>query len=109
MTIEWDTELTTATGLPIGDQMEAGSSKPLTLRKACCHALFMSFPDEQNLSGQKKFQRASLAMMIHDTPEPKLVVEQIAQIKELVAKMYGPVVVYRVWTLLDAGEGNNEQ
>lgn len=103
MNIEWDKEITTHTGQAIKDQMDEKQGM-LTLRKVACHALFMSFPDEQNLSGQKKFQRASLAMLIHESPSFRPTAEQTAQIKELIAKMYGPVVVFRAWTLLDEGE-----
>lgn len=105
MGIEWDTVLVAETGRAIPDLMTDGEKKPeLTLARAASHALCAGYQDEQNLKGEDKFRRASLAVRILDEKPPVLTAEEIVLIKNLIAKMYGAIVVYRAWVLLDVGE-----
>jgi hypothetical protein len=39
----------------------------------------------------------------------EMTVEQIALCKKLVAKLYNPLIVYRVWNVLDSAEGKKEE
>ena len=63
-----------------------------------------TFPDEQSLGGEEKFRRAKLAFDLKGNKVGTLKTEDIVLLKKLVAKLYGPVVVYRVWQMLDPGE-----
>jgi len=81
-----------------------GESEPMTVRLAATRSLTASFRDEQGLTGDEKWPRFHLALKITDENEPSLTVEDIALVKKLVGKMYGPVVVGRVWAILDPPE-----
>lgn len=76
----------------------------LTLGRAASHSLNMQHQDEQNLSGEDKFKRGKLAFEIRDNVSAVLKAEEISLIKRQIAKLYTPIVVYRAWPLLDAGE-----
>jgi hypothetical protein len=93
---------------PIRDDiaMQANGGKPisLTLGRACSHALCAVFEDERNLSGEEKFERGMLAVEVRDNAAAELKAEKITLIKKVVAKLYGPIVVYRAYPLLDPTE-----
>ena len=78
-----------------------GESMPMTVRLAATRALTASFRDEQSLAGDEKIARFHLALRLTDEDKPDLKAEDIVLIKNLVGKMYGPVVVGRVWAVLD--------
>jgi len=78
-----------------------GKMEPLTVRLAATRALTAPFMDERDLAGDKKIERFHLALRIHDEDEPDLKAEDVVLIKSLVGKMYGPLVVGRMWTILD--------
>jgi len=75
--------------------------EPMTVRLAATRALTAVYRDEQGLAGDKKVARFHLALKIADEDEPDLKAEDIVLIKMVVGKMYGPVVVGRVWGILD--------
>ena len=75
--------------------------EPMTVRLAATRALTAMFKDEQSLAGDKKVVRFHLALKITDEDEPELKAEDIVLIKTLVGKMYGPVIVGRMWAILD--------
>jgi hypothetical protein len=73
----------------------------MTLRDACVTALLGVYQDEPNLLGTEKLTRYELAKVINSTDEPDLRVEELTLCKELIAKVYGPIVVGQAWPLLD--------
>jgi hypothetical protein len=76
--------------------------KPVTLASVASGVLLMAFPDEgQTLSADEKIQRFRLAEKVVGGGERELKVEDIALIKKLVAKAYGPLVVGRVFDLIE--------
>ncbi|MCK4577943.1 MAG: hypothetical protein KAU50_04085, partial [Candidatus Marinimicrobia bacterium] len=75
--------------------------EPMTVRLAAIRALTASFRDEQNLAGDEKITRFHLALRITDEDKPELKAEGIVLIKTLVGKMYGPIIVGRMWTILE--------
>lgn len=81
-----------------------GKSEPMTVRLAATRALTAQFRDEQGLTGDEKWPRFHLALKITDEDEPDLKAEDIVLIKKLIGWMYGPVVVGRMWTILDPQE-----
>ena len=87
-----------------GSDLMGTDGKPtrLTLESVAENALLAKYQDEPNLSGEEQMRRFSLARKIHDqTKDPALTPEDLALIKKLVAKVYGPLVVGEVWTELD--------
>lgn len=79
-------------------------SRPATLRGVCTDALVAQYQDEQNLPGEGKMKRYSLALKITATDEFDVTPEELALIRTLVAKMFGPRVMGPAWTLLDSRE-----
>lgn len=77
-------------------------SKPdLTLGLACYHALLVSFPDEQNVSGEEKFRRGELASAVRSAADYAPSSEEVTLLKKVVAKLYSPGVVFAVYRKLD--------
>jgi hypothetical protein len=74
---------------------------PLTLGEAVATALLANYADEQNLSGEEKVKRFLLAVKVHNATELGLTSDEITLIKKLVAKAFAPLVVGRIWAILD--------
>jgi hypothetical protein len=103
--IPWDTKLTDFDGTEIRDSVaqESNPTKqapPLTLGAACRHALTIIQPGDDT-KPTVKFERGCLAYDIYKGDVPSLEAEKITELKELVGKLYGPVVVRQVYFLLD--------
>ena len=82
--------------------------KDLTLKTVSVEALLATFPDEQSLSGEEKAKRYLLATRIYANPEElDLTIEEIAKIKQLIGKGYGPLVVGQAWEILEGREVKN--
>jgi len=95
--IEFSTAITDLAGQPLKE-----GETIATVRSVTVNALQALFADEQNLAGGEKVHRALLAQRIYDAKEPlALKVEDVALIKKLVGKAYGPLVVMRAWAVLD--------
>ena len=78
--------------------------KDLTLKTVSVEALLATFSDEQSLSGEEKAKRYVLATRIYANPEElDLTIEEMAKIKQLIGKGYGPLIVGQAWGML---EGN---
>lgn len=75
----------------------------MTLKVACVAALMGQYEGE-NLDGQEKFKRYELAKKIYAGGEVELSVEEIAKIKPLIAKGFGPVVVGPAYDILEGKE-----
>jgi hypothetical protein len=73
----------------------------LTLGRACSHALLMPVADEGKISGADHVKRLALALKVHAAGELDITVEEIALLKDRVAKVYATLVVGRCWLLLD--------
>ena len=78
--------------------------EPMTVRLAAARALAAMLPDERSLPGDEKVARFHLALRITDEDEPDLKAEDVVLIKELVGKVYGSIIVGRVWDILDPSE-----
>lgn len=79
----------------------ASEPEPMTVCLAATRALTATFRDEQSLPGEEKITRFRLALKIMDANEPDLGAEEVVLVKKVVGKMYGPVVVGRVWAIID--------
>lgn len=77
-------------------------SKPdLTLGTACYHALLVSFPDEQNVTGEEKFRRGELASIVRSAKDYTPSSEEVTLMKKVLAKLYSPGVVFAAYRKLD--------
>jgi hypothetical protein len=76
-----------------------GSTEEFLLRDVVVEALLR--PDDK-LSGKEKAERYILAVKIHTSPkEIDLTVEELAKIKELVGKVFAPLIVGQAWQMLE--------
>lgn len=75
----------------------------LTLGSAITQALTNNYKDDQELSGNEKVKRFTLAQKIYRKKETSvdLKVEEITLIKNLIGKSYGTLVVGQIWQILE--------
>jgi len=86
-------------GNPIPDNNTGGD---LTLGMVCSRSLIASDVEDAD----EKMKRGSLAIKIYDSEEPMaLKVEEVSLLKEVVSKMWSPLIVARAFPLLDENEG----
>ena len=103
MVIDFSKAITNLDGTPL-KQGDGREDKVADLRYCCIEALLSMDPKEQ-IAGEKKLQRYSLAKKIYNATEPlELKVEDVALIKELVGKGYGVGVVGPVFELIEASK-----
>lgn len=107
-TIDMTTELHDEGGTPAKDVFNQGKDDPLclhcpslTLGHAISHALFATLPEERDLSAEQKWARGALAMRIKDDKAATLTADEVAVIKRLLGKLYGPIVVMQTYPILD--------
>jgi len=61
-----------------------------------------TFEDERSLSGEEKVKRFVLATRIEsNSNDMDFKVEDVAKIKQLIGKGYGPLVVGQAWEMLE--------
>jgi len=99
MIINMDTVLLDIRGQP----MQRGTiddHKPLLLRDVCQDALLATYADEKELNGEAKVKRWLIALKCNDLAA-NFTVEEVAEIKRLLAKGFGPLVVGRAYELLE--------
>lgn len=83
------------------DGTECPADKVFTLRMAARNALHFTYQDEPNLNGDEKYKRAEIAQGLVGSGDIKLKAEDIVIIKKVLAKMYGPLIVYQAWNALE--------
>lgn len=106
MKVNVRTELQGYNGKPIAIPGEDGTN--WTLARACCEALTAIFGDEQDIKGDEKLTRYLLASKIHNAVDEvegngsvDLKAEDVALLKRLVAKLFGPNIVGPAWQALE--------
>jgi hypothetical protein len=73
----------------------------LTLKSAIVSSMTAIYQDERP-DGAESFKRGQLAHRVYKTEhELDLTVENIAEIKRLIGKYYGPTVVFAAYTILE--------
>lgn len=103
-TVDFATVLSDLDGKPLPAGDADHPALQLTLGFAATRALCIAYPDEQSVAPEEKLKRGRLALRIEADPHAKLTAEEVATVKKLIAKAYGPLVVARAWPLLDPGE-----
>lgn len=77
------------------------NEKAVTLGSVSCQALLASYPDEPNLSGKEKAERFVLGVLFSLEQEEDISVEDVALLKKLIGKAYGPLVVGRAYEIIE--------
>jgi hypothetical protein len=87
-----------------GNPIDA-AGKPATLAGVAITALLATYKGEENLSGEEKLSRFNIAMKIKNATDVacELTVEDVALVKKLIGKAYGPLVVGQAWKALESG------
>ena len=87
--------------LDLNNKPLESNGQPFTLRNAAQEALLATFADEPNLPAVEKIKRFTLAQKIAPMQVVEISIEEAATIKELVGKAYGPLIVGRVYALIE--------
>lgn len=72
----------------------------LAVGEAASIALLAPFQDEQTKLGQKT-RRFLLAIKVRQGNDAKLTADEVKEIKDVVEKAFAPLVVGRVWEVID--------
>jgi hypothetical protein len=83
-----------------GDAVKDGE-KDATLGRVACTALLATFADEPNLSAEDKVKRFRLAEIASIAGEQEMKVDDVALLKKLIAKAFGPLVVARAYDIIE--------
>ncbi len=81
-----------------GNDAEDNEGK-VTLSKVAAVSLLTSYPDEQNLPATEKLKRGRLAEITYKGGEQDMSPEDLAVIRALIAKGWGPLVVLQAFRL----------
>jgi hypothetical protein len=73
----------------------------MTLGLAVSHALFATYEDERDLTGDEKWSRGALAARIRDDEAAELTAEEVTVIKRLVGRLYNVAIITWAMPLLD--------
>lgn len=75
----------------------------LTLKKVAVDALHTVLPGDESLAPAKKYERGKLAKKIYEVNgEPLDVsVEELTELKTLIARAYGPLVVVQAFDMIE--------
>jgi len=85
-----------------GKNLSGVDGKPATICSVSIEALLATYKNEVSLSGEDKLKRWELAVKLRSvTDTVELTVEEVALIKNLVGKAYGPVIVGQTWKVLE--------
>jgi hypothetical protein len=82
------------------------ADEPVLAKTLVIRALTILGQDDEKASGDERYRRYKLALDITEQKRVNLKSEDIADIKKLVGKMYMPIIVGRVYDIL---EGNDSE
>lgn len=80
---------------------DANSQREVTLGEVCVEAL-LSTDKENPISGTDKLERYNLALEIHTGKKETLSAEEIVLLKDLLGKLYTPIIVGQAFPMLDS-------
>lgn len=100
MKINFDAKILDLNSKEIVDQ----NNKSTTLGTVASQALMAAFPDETNLEASEKVKRFKLSLKVVKGGSQDISVDDVSELKKLIGKAYGPLVVGRAYDLI---EGEN--
>jgi len=77
------------------------NDRDATLGLVAVEALCAVYQDEKDLTGEEKVKRATLAEVAYQGNGVDVSVEDIALIKRLIGKAYGPLVVKKAYDIIE--------
>lgn len=77
---------------------------PLTLKHAALESLSAIMDEDQRLDQEEKLKRGKLMEKICFSPDSSFTVEEVALIKQRIAKLYNPLVVIAAERLIEKKE-----
>ena len=81
--------------------LKPNSTEPFCLKDAAIEAL-LAFTTEENQTGEEKAKRYVMATRVYANPEgPDFTLEELATIKKVIGKGYGPLIVGQAWEMLE--------
>lgn len=86
------------------DQPIIEGGNPLTLGSIACNALLTVHQDEALLPAEEKVKRFRMAQAAVKGGEQDCAVEDVASLKKLIGKLYGPLVVGRVFEIIEGAQ-----
>lgn len=93
-----------------GEPMKTEKGEDFTLRNAAVVALDANTEDLKRLDAKEKYHRGDLAARIYRAKEPiKLDLADLALVKELIGKIYGPHIIHEAWNLIDPPDKAEEE
>lgn len=84
-----------------GNDVKERDGSVVTLASIATQALSATYDDEKNLKADDKYKRFKIAILVCDGGEVELSVEHVAELKKLIGKGFGPLVVGRAYEALD--------
>jgi len=96
MQVDFSAPILDLNGQPLVDD-----NGPVNLGVICLQALLANHDEDRNLSGLEKVRRFNLATEIHANKIVNVSAEDIALLKQLVARSFIVLVTGRAWALLD--------
>ena len=97
MQVNFDAPITDLKGVVLKD-----GENDVTLASVSCTALMASFPDEQNLDAKAKVRRFHLAEAAVDGGVQDLETEDVTELKKVLGKAFGPLVVGRAFEIIES-------
>lgn len=88
------------------DFVGSGKKFYLKMKKVCIDALILPKVGDKT-SPEEKVKRFKLAMRIEEG-DTEITIEEAALLKDLVGEMFGPLIVGRVWEILENTEPPKE-
>lgn len=73
----------------------------LSVGDAIINSLMTMLKGEENMDGKAKFELFALASKLHGKEEVDLSLDEAAKIKDRVGRIYTPLIVGRLWNVLD--------
>jgi hypothetical protein len=99
LAIDFTAKLYTVGNKPI--VRDSASKEAMTLGDAAVEALESITDEDRNAPAAKKFERDRLARKVYQQSAVVLSVEEVAEIKDRIGKLYGAAVIGAAWPLLD--------
>ncbi len=95
--------------ITVPDPEDATRSLKLTLKLACTEALCAAYRGEENLSGQEKYNRSTLARQINAKNQPVVLTSsEVVMLKECLGKRWMALVIGPAWDAIEPPEKVSE-
>ena len=97
MKVDFHRELKTLDGRSI----RFNDKERMTLKDVAIEALLAAFDDERQLNGTDKARRYVLSTRIYSSSNADLTTEEVAEIKKVIGKGFGPLIVGQAFDMLE--------